>query len=211
MSTGLAWNFPSETAGGDGLPGQHQTLVPVEDYPLYDLIVIGKFLTSETRLVMVNRLTLIRVHPEQQDPLHVETFRQDELFDGRISRELVRDFIDKNRIPSRLEARFDFGVPYRLIAGEEDDRQETSRIRVPVSVAAPVQEPGEGAAPNIRVGFSRVAFDGDRRQALIYVEYDRFDGGHAGFMVWLIRSEAQWGIVDTEVLWAARPVLPGQP
>ncbi|HJT22502.1 MAG TPA: hypothetical protein VJ746_18660 [Nitrospira sp.] len=206
-----SWSFQSGAAGDERLSKEHQTVVPVEDYPLYDLIVTGKFLTSETRLVVVDRFTLIRIHPEQQGPLHAETFRPGDLFDGRVSRELVRDFVDKSRIPSRLEARFDFGVPYRLIAGDQDERQETSLIRIPVSLATPVQEPGEGPAPNIHVGFSRVAFDGDRREALIYVEYDRFDGGQAGFMVWLIRSGAQWGIADTEVLWAARPVAPGQP
>jgi hypothetical protein len=211
MITVLSGTFQSWATGADGLPEEHQVSVPLEDYPLYDLIVRGKFLTSETRLVVVDRLTLIRIHPEQQGALQVENFRQSELFDGRVSEELIRAFIDRNRIPSRLEARFDFGVSYRLIAGEQDDRQETSLIRIPVSVSTFVQEPREGPAPNIHVAFSRVAFDGDRRQALVYAEYDRLDGGNAGFMVWLVRSGAQWAVSDTEVLWAVRPVISGQP
>jgi len=39
--------------------------VPLEDYPLYDLVVDEKFLTPETKLVLLERPTLTRLHPEQ--------------------------------------------------------------------------------------------------------------------------------------------------
>ena len=58
--------------------------VPTEDYPLYDLIVDEKFLTPETKLVLLDRATVTRLHPEQQGPLRIQTFNEYEIFDGRL-------------------------------------------------------------------------------------------------------------------------------
>ncbi|HEU4683655.1 MAG TPA: hypothetical protein VFS39_04060 [Nitrospira sp.] len=187
------------------------TSVPVDDYRLYDLVVTQKFLTSETRLVLIDRLTLIRLHPEQEGVHHIQTLGRQDLFDGRLSADLIADFTSKNEHPSRLEARFDFGVPYRLIAGQEDERQETSLLLLPVSSPSGVQESDGGPALTIHLGFSRPGFNTEGDQALVYAQYERLEGEGAGFLSWLKRAHGQWTVFDTEVLWAVRPVLPEEP
>ena len=185
--------------------------VPTEDYPLYDLIVDEKFLVPETKLVLLERATVTRLHPEQQGSLSLETFREYEIFDGRLPLELVRDFVLKNQIPSRLGGHFGFGVRYRFVAGDGAD-QETSLASVPAVWAGtfPIQEEPFDEPPAIidRLAFSRVAYTFGREQALVYVEYNRPDGTGAGFAVWLTQSGKRWGIFDSELVWAARPQVP---
>jgi hypothetical protein len=188
-----------------------QDRVPTEDYPLYDLIVDEKFLTPETKLVLLERTTVTRLHPEQQGPLSVETFRAYEIFDGRLPLELVRDFVLKNQTPSKLGRHFGFGVRYRLVAEDGAD-QETSLAPMPVvwTNILPIQEESLDEPPAIidRLAFSRVAYTFGREQALAYVEYNRLDGTGAGFAVWLTQSGKRWGIFDSELVWAARPQIP---
>jgi hypothetical protein len=184
------------------------SLVPLEDYPLYDLIVDEKFLTTETKLVLLERTTLTRLHPEQEGSLGLETFQQYEIFDGRLPMDLVRDFLFKNRTPSSLEGHFGFGVRYRFVTGEGTEQQETSLAPVPVSQGAPrlLQEgPLDEPPPVIdRLSFSRVAYTFARDHAFIYVEYNRPDGSGAGFAVWLRAAGSRWGIFDSELVWVAR-------
>jgi hypothetical protein len=182
--------------------------VPLEDYPLYDLIVDEKFLTPETKLVLLERTTLTRLHPEQLEPLRLETFQEYEIFDGRLPIDLVRDFLFKNQTPSQCEGHFGFGVRYRFVSGNETEQQETALAPLPVSLEMPkfVQEGPLDEPPAVldRLSFSRVAYSVGREHAFIYVEYNRPDGTGAGFAVWLRASGSRWGIFDSELVWAAR-------
>ena len=184
----------------------HPPLVPPEDYPLYDLIVDEKFLTPETKLVLLERNTLTRLHPEQQGVLRPETFQEYEIFEGRLPADLVRDFLFKNQTPSRLEGHFGFGVRYRFVSGNGTEQQETFLAPLPVScgVLRLLQEGPLDEPPAIldRLSFSRVAYG--REHAFIYVEYNRPDGSGAGFAVWLRSAGGRWGIFDSELVWAAQ-------
>src|SRR5690242_14165115 len=185
-----------------------QDRVPTEDYPLYDLVVDEKFLTPETKLVLLERTTLTRLHPEQQGPLRLETFQEYEIFEGRLPIDLVRDFLFKNQTPSPLEEHFGFGVRYRFVSGNGAGQQETSLAPLPVWAGMPqlLQEGPLDEPPAIldRLSFSRVAYNFGREHAFIYVEYNRSDGSGAGFAVWLRSSGSRWGIFDSELVWAAR-------
>ena len=207
---GPCWTgFPSSVRAEpppDGPPA-----VPTEDYPLYDVIVDEKFLTPESKLVLLERGTLTRLHPEQEGALRLETFREYEIFDGRLPIDLVRDFLHKNQTPSRLEAQFGFGVRYRFVSGNGAEQQETFLVPLPVPVShgaprllqeeAPLDEP---PAVIDRLSFSRVGYSFGHEHAFVYVEYNRPDGSGAGFAVWLRSSGSRWGIFDSELVWAAR-------
>jgi hypothetical protein len=200
--TGPPSAAPAET------PPDSPPPVPLEDYPLYDLVVDEKFLTPETKLVVLERATLTRLHPEQLGPLRFETFQEYDIFDGRLPIDLVRDFLFKNQTPSHCEAHFGFGVRYRFVSGSETDQQETALATLPVSLEVPqlVEEGPLDEPPAVldRLSFSRVGYSVGREQAFIYVEYNRPDGSGAGFAVWLRSSGSRWGIFDSELVWAAR-------
>lgn len=180
--------------------------IPAEDYALYDQVVTSKFLTSDTWLVMIERMTRLRLSPDQEEPTAVEHFQEGGYFDGELPSEVVREFISVNQHPSRLEGRFHFGVGYRFVTGEIIEEPEVSLARpVTVAHARPVH------APSVldRLAFSRVARSLRNDQALLYVEALRPDGTGAGFLVWFVRRGRDWTILDTEVVWAIQ--VPEEP
>jgi len=169
-----------------------------EDYALYDQVVTSKFLTSATQLVVIERMTRLRLSPDQEEPTTIGAFQEQGYFDGKLPTDLVREFSAVNRQPSRLEGRFHFGVGYRFATGDRLEEPEVSLAR-PVTVARAklVQ------APSVldRLAFSRVARSLRNDHALMYVEALRPDGTGAGFLVWCRRQGRSWTMFDTEVAW----------
>lgn len=172
--------------------------IPAEDYALYDQVVTSKFLTSATRLVVIEHMTRLRPSPEQEVPTTIGTFQEQEYFDGELPSDLTLEFILVNQQPSRLEGRFHFGVGYRFATGDTIEEPEVSLAR-PVMVAharsvqvSPVLE---------RLAFSRVARSLHNDHALMYVEALRPDGTGAGFLVWFRRQGQSWTLFDTEFAW----------
>jgi len=180
---------------------QEPALVPLEDYALYDQVVTSKFLTSQTKLVLIQRLTVSRLYPDQEGLTTVGLFDERDLFDRRLPPDLVWEFVFKNRQPAQLSARFNFGVRYRFVGPEGTEEPEVAR-------AIPATWPPVGLMQDLsllgRLVFSRVAYTPRLDQALVYVEQHRPDGTGAGFLVWLSRQAAAWSIIDTEVLWSIR-------
>lgn len=192
----------TETVAIAALPDPAES-VPAEDYPFYDLAVEEKFLTSQTKLVVIERMTATHLHPDEPQVPTLAWFAERDHFDGRLPQELIRDFVVKNQRPSRLDRRFGFGVRYRFVSGEGGTDAETS---LPVIPAAWSVEHEEGA-PNIidHLAFSRVGLTLRADQALLYIANLRPDGRGAGFLLWFVRRQKVWALHDTEVLWVARP------
>jgi len=175
--------------------------IPSEDYALYDQAVTQKFLTSETRLVVIERLTVSRLSPNQDGPMTIGFIQEQSYFDGVLPPDLVRDFAAVNQQPTRLEGRFQFGVRYRFVSGNSMEEPEVS-LASPVTAVRglPVQ-----VAPVLdRLAFSRVGRTLRDDQALLYVENNRPDGSGAGFLVWFRRQGREWIIFDTDVVWTIR-------
>jgi hypothetical protein len=192
--------------------------VPAEEYAIYDRVVQEKFLTSQTKLVLIAGWTVTRLGPEWP-PTDQALFDESSFFEGRLPPDLVRDFITKNRRPSRLEGRFNFGVRYRFASGQAEE-PEVSLAPIPAAgpftnlqsalalSAGPTLSAGLtlSAGPTIGIlGFSRTGFTRRADQALVYVGDDREDGTGAGFLLWLYKRGQVWEIADTEVLWIAQP------
>lgn len=176
-------------------------VIPAEDYALYDQAIESIFLTSYTRLVVIERMTVVRLFPDQTEPMTIGSFHDRNFFMSRLPSDLVRDFVGANREAGRLEGRFQFRVRYRFVTGQSLEEPEVSAA-VPVQAgrAAPVQ-----AAPVLeRLGFSRVGRTLRQDQALVYVEQMRPDETGAGFLVWFHRKGQEWTIFDTEVVWTIR-------
>jgi len=181
---------------------QKADAIAAEDYALYDQVVTSKFLTSATQLVVVERMTRLRLSPDQEGPTTIGAFQEQRYFDGELPADLIREFSAVNRQPSRLEGRFHFGAGYRFATGDTIEEPEVSLAR-PVTVvrARPVQAP-----PVLdRLAFSRVARSLRNDHALMYVEALRLDGTGAGFLVWCRRQGRSWTLFDTEVVWTIQP------
>jgi hypothetical protein len=175
--------------------------VPPEDYALYDQIVTKKFLTSTTRLVMLERMTSVRLLPEHEGPMTATLFEAQGYFDGALPRDVVREFVAVNQQPSRLEGRFQFAVRYRFVSG---DAIEEPEVRLAVPVAAGPERLTPDTFVLDRLAFSRIGRNLRNDQALAYVENLRPDGSGAGFLVWFRRHGREWRLFDTEVVWTVR-------
>jgi len=183
--------------------GLHPALsgFPDDEYRLYDEIITSKFLTSETALVLIERMTTTQIVPNQEGPLTVPLFQEQGYFDGALPADLVREFVAVNQRAVRLEGRFRFGARYRFVSGDTVEEPEVSRAR-PVR-----REPRRSvqALPVLdRLVFSRVAFNLRQTQALVYAGNPRPDGSGAGFLVWFRRQGSRWTIWDIEVIWTVR-------
>jgi hypothetical protein len=174
------------------------SVIPVDDYALYDQVVRNKFLTSHTQLVVLERMTMSRLLPDQEGPMTMVFFREQGYFNGELPPDLVRDFVGVNQKPGRLEGRFRFGPRYRFVSGDSMEEPEVS-IGVPVSVERPTVI--QNTAVLDRLAFSRVGRTLRNDQALLYVENPRPDGTGTGFLVWFRKQAGDWTIFDTEVVW----------
>jgi hypothetical protein len=183
---------------------QKADAIPAEDYALYDQVITSKFLTSATRLVVIERMTRLRLSPDQAGPTTIGAFQEQGYFEGELPADLIREFSAVNRQPSRLEGRFHFGVGYRFATGDAIEEPEVSLARpVTVARARPVQ-----VSPVLdRLAFSRVARSLRNDHALMYVEVLRLDGTGAGFLVWCRRQGRSWTLFDTEVVWTIQAQL----
>ena len=194
---GLAMSLPVAGWAGE----RAAVSIPVEDYARYDQIITSKFLSSETQLVLLERMTTTRISPEQEGPLTAPWFQKQLYFDGALSAELVRDFVAVNHDSVRLEGRFQFGARYRFVSGDIVEEPEVS-LAQPVSTA---RRRSVQASPVLdRLVFSRIGYNLRQTDALVYVGNPRSDGSGAGFLVWLRRQGTAWSIWDTEIIWTVR-------
>ncbi|MGH7255308.1 MAG: hypothetical protein ACREI3_05970 [Nitrospirales bacterium] len=172
-------------------------VVSPEEYPVYDRVVIDKFLTSYTELVVIERVTAIRLGPGWP-PLSVAFMQEGGFFGGRLPPALITDFVLHNRQPALLQPAFDFGVRVQFVRDGVPEEPNVSLAPIPARL---VQAP-----PVIGIlRFSRVGFSPREDQALVYIEVNRRNGTGAGFLIWLDRTGREWTAMDTEVLWTARP------
>ncbi len=190
------WAAPAFSAAADQ-PDEKLEKVPPEEYPIYDRVVEAKFLTSQTKLVIIDRLTVGELRPDLPPPTR-EFFKEFDFFAGKLQPETVTDFLFKTRRRSRLEARFNFGVRYQFVS--DGVLEEPMVFLAPVPAGLTRFDPTRIGV----LGFSRVGFNAREDQALVYVGDFRPDGSGAGFLVLLHRVGHEWKITDTEVLWVAR-------
>ena len=171
-------------------------LVPSQDYAIYDRIIQAKFLTSDTTLVLIRRLTATRLGPEDV-PFRRQFFEENRFFDGTLPPSLIAEFLNGTRRPSRLQPKLNFGVGYRLVSDFSADIEEAGLVMRPAAWTA-------GADTSIRLEVSRVAYAPKENLALVYVGNYRSDGTGAGFFIVLRPQPSGWDIQDTEVVWMMR-------
>jgi hypothetical protein len=178
--------------------GQAAMSMPPEDYSLYDRIIEDKFLTSQIRLVLLERMTVSRLVPDREGSMTTGFFQEHGFFEGMLPQELVRGFVVANQSPTRLEARFQFGVHCRFVSEGTTEDPEAGAVTLALSDRA---RPVQARAVLDRLAFSRVGRTLRNDQALVYVENLRPDGTGAGFLVWCRRQGQEWKLFDTEVVW----------
>lgn len=199
LTVGCWLGLPWQAAFGDEAGGG-VVEVPAEDYRLYDRAIERLFLSAHTRFLLIDRMTVGRLLPNQTEPLTVDWFHEQQYFGGRLPRELAQDFVHVNRVFARLEGLFRFGARYRFLSDGVIEEPEVSSMRL-LKVGLLTQTP---LSSSERVALSRIGRTRRNDQALLYVEHFRADGTGAGFLVWFHRKESEWTILETDVVWIIR-------
>ncbi|MEP6888529.1 MAG: hypothetical protein ABI945_09440 [Nitrospirales bacterium] len=172
--TGLLFNVQTTVLADTS--AEDLQLVPSEDYAIYDRIIQAKFLTSDTTLVLIRRLTATRIGPEEV-PFRRQFFEENQFFDGTLPPSLLAEFLTGTRRPSRLQSKLNFGVRYRLVSNFNAEIEEAGLVLHSAAWTA------AGADPRIGLEFSRVAYAPKENLALVYVGNYRSDGTGAGFFI----------------------------
>ena len=210
-----------EVPGALANSAQQRDAIPAEDYALYDQVVTSKFLTSATQSVVIERMTRLRLSPDQDGATTIGAFREQEYFGSKLPADLIREFIAVNRQPIRLERLFHFAVSYRFATEGRLEEPEVSLPPYGWGLAVAGQAPPQTSEPVLlaharsiqapsvlnRLAFSRVARSLRNDQALLYVDVLRPDGTGAGFLVWCRRQGRSWVLFDTEVAWTIQAQL----
>ena len=170
-----------------------------EEYAVYSALISQKFVREKTkRLVILNETARQFSPSEDADTVWAVKARIPEA-----SEPVLDDFAKKNKTTSLLERRFKFQVDYVLISDEELDSFFKDGF------------PGEGferswkqfyekypGAPGY-IWLSRVGFDKEKGEAVVYVGSmcDQLCGG--GQYVRLVKKDGGWKVEQEVTIWAS--------
>lgn len=164
-----------------------------EEYAVYAAIIEWGFLTESTRLIVVTDHTAAGLFVEESlDEQMIEYIRDNMGTD--LQAETLNDYLAKNEETYELEKRFPLNMQYVLIS-----EAELSKIF----------EDGEGwdqfyeTYPNSQgtMTLSRVGFNTNMDQALVYVGNQAHYLAGIGYYVLLAKEESAWAIENAVVAW----------
>ena len=75
----LLLNGSMGASGAVAESGRQAEAIPADDYALYDQVVTSKFLTSTTQLVVIQRMTRLRLSPDQEVPTTIGVFKSNSI------------------------------------------------------------------------------------------------------------------------------------
>lgn len=175
--------------------------VPAEEYAVYDRVMEAKFFTSQTKLIVIERMTTSKLTRDEKPPPLRQYFQMKQFFNNSLPPSLLEGFLRKSdHAAARLESKFSFSIPVKFVTDQYLDDAEVSLPTMTVSMTQVQKRPGP--LPVLGVfQLSRVAFTPARDQALVFVGVNRPDGTGAGFLIWLYQHQDSWDLYGTEVLW----------
>jgi hypothetical protein len=161
----------------------------IEEYVVYNALLESKFASSNISLVLFIDHT--RVNNQALLEQDLASFQEHTPLDG----ELINSFKERNQQPYPLEPILDFGVEYQLLAQEKVDELR------PLDEASGWKLFNE-KYPNA-VGFihlSRVGFNADFSQALVYIAHYRYDQPLQGGYYLMVKQDGGW-VVENSYEW----------
>ncbi len=173
---------------------QNSTALPqidpdIEEYVVYNALLESKFASGNISQVLFIDHT--RVNNQALLEQDLASFQSHTPLDG----ELINSFKERNQQPYPLEPSLDFGVEYKLLAQEKVDELR------PLDEASGWKLFNE-KYPNA-VGFiylSRVGFNADFSQALVYIEHYRYDQPLQGGYYLMVKQDGGW-VVENSYEW----------
>jgi len=171
---------------------QNATPLPdpdIEEYAVYNDLLEAEFKGDDLDQVLIIDHT--RVNKTELLERDLASFQEN----IPLAPELVASFKERNQHPHQLKPVLDFGMEYQLLTQEEVDELR------PLDEASGWQLFYE-KYPRA-VGFiylSRVGFNADFSQALVYFSHYRYEQPIQGGYYLMIRQDGRW-VVETGYMW----------
>jgi hypothetical protein len=165
------------------------------EYEVYSAVIEEVYITAEVKFLVVDELTKADVPPGSSLEAEVENIKL--RFRSSLGAEILEDYREKNGNPIQLERKLDISKPYALISESERER---------------IFKTGEGwsqfyetypEAPGMVITLSRVGFNPEGDQALVYVEDLGDFGAGQGLYVFLSKEGDRWIVQEVAVAWVA--------
>ncbi len=186
-------NYPA------GTPKPHSTIP--EEYAVYSAAIEHKLVRGKTRLVVIQDRTQAYDYGGQPEDEHHKGVLE-EL--SPVSESTLKDFVDKNREPRKLSGQFEIKAPYKILAKEEIESFFKGSADGAGSLLKGWEEFYKKYPESYGyVVLSRVGFDAEKRQAMVYVS--RYCGGLCGdgAYILLTKDEGRWKVKNELRLWVS--------
>ncbi len=161
-----------------------------DECAVYNALIKDMYVDARTKLIaIIDHTAHDSLGPEKEKTLeHVARNLTG------IQKQTLDDFVVQNQRSYALTCSFNFGIEYKLINREamtrffgEGNRWNEFYTKYPDSQG--------------RMGLSRVGFNQERTQALVYVGNQRHFLVGAGYCVLLVKENGIWAIKDKVMIW----------
>jgi hypothetical protein len=168
------------------------TSAVADEYAVYEAVIESLYLTEDTELIVIRDRTATDVSPNESLDSEVEYIREE--LGTAIELETLDDYRAKNRGSHRLDAVLSLDVPCVLLSEAE---------------LVEIFEQGGGwnqfykIYPNSQgmMTLSRVGFDAQIDQALVYIGNQADYKAGRGYFVLLTKKGGVWTIDDIVIAW----------
>jgi len=187
-------DLPVTASPASFTPTSEFTPTPQPDPDIEEYVVLNALLEHEFKGSEID-LVLIIDHTRVNNPEHIEKDLADFQKNTPLAPELVASFMERNQKPYALKPVLEFGVDYQLLSQEEVDEMR------------PLDEASgwkflEGKYPN-SYGFvylSRVGFNEDFSQALVYMSSFHYEQPIKGGYYLMTNKDGRW-VIESGFEW----------
>lgn len=170
-----------------------QTDSYAEDYTIYSVLINGMYNRDEENSVVISNQTTSYALPYAN--LNESLLGVKERIPGGIADEVLENFSNKNKVPLTLQNRFNVRVPYVLLS-----KRDLDYIFQPGNdwIEFYRKYPGQGL-----IEFSRIGFNPQMNQALVYTSMQSGGKSGQGYYVFLSKEGGNWTIKYKIEIWTS--------
>ena len=177
-----------------------QTEISDEEYAVYSAVINKMFadgkVTFDTQeqvkllVITDHTISLLRAsHLEKQDWASLKQRLPEELW------EIINDFAVKNKEPKQLKDNFKVELKRTLI--KKDEIEQMSKGEENAWKRFYKSFPNSGGY----IGFSRIGFDTEKKQAVVYMEHNCHELCASGHFLLLKKTEEGWRVIKDVAGW----------
>jgi hypothetical protein len=178
--------------------------LPDEDYAIYSLVLQTHFVKDGIERIVLGDHTLMEYPPIMMAMTQFGGSKDAKTIGESAAKETLQDYEQKNKTPLPLAPKFTLNVPLVLMSAAERDR--VFMITGEKKVAGPKgMEAFQKLYPKSPgfMNISRIGFNSDRTQALLYIGFVCGGLCGEGHIFLLVKENGTWKIRHVAMTWVS--------